>query len=458
MLSDLLQNQMAEKSRNQQRLGIIYFDLDGFKPVNDTLGHLAGDQVLCEIADRVRKALGPNDTVARLGGDEFTIVLDNPENAEVAVATARKISHLIRQPIIIENTKVCVTSSMGISLFPDHARQMEELLKGADAAMYKAKSAGKDQVCLFSRQTLELTDRMASLETSMSCPLYKQQLQLHYQPIVNTNTNEIESVEALIRWEHPTLGIIFPNEFIPIAEKSNHILDIGGWVLEKVCEQKRAWLDEGIEINIAINISARQFFETDFADQVAACLKKHTIPASSIELEITESTVMIDYQRCRETLHQLKAMGHTITVDDFGTGYSALARLAQLPVSRLKIDRMFIKDIDACGKMKSLVKSIINMAHELELQVISEGIEKKTQLQSILDMKSDFFQGFLISTAKAAIEISSLLSSNAQSEIERTTNDTENYAISESADSVETSSSGSAVDSLLMSLNMIKTP
>ena len=414
MLSDLLQHQISRKSENGQKLGIIYFDLDGFKPVNDTLGHLAGDHVLCEIANRVKSALGPNDTVARLGGDEFTIILDNPESADIALATARRISQIIRQPIVIEQNKVCVTSSMGISLFPEHARQMDKLLKGADAAMYKAKSAGKDQVCLFSQQALELTDRMAVVETSMASPGFKQQLQLHFQPIVTANTDRIESVEALIRWHHPALGTIAPSEFIPIAEKSNHILEIGTWVLEKACEQKRAWLDEGVDINIAINVSARQLFETDFAEKLSACLKHYAITASSIEIEITESAIMIDHQRCKDTLQQLKTMGHTITVDDFGTGYSALARLARLPVTRVKIDRMFIKDIDNCQKMRSLVRSIINMAHELDLQVVCEGIEKSSQLQSVLNMRSDFFQGFLISEPKASINILSLLSASSQ--------------------------------------------
>ena len=382
MFSDLLQTKIAEKSEKQDKLGVIYFDLDGFKPVNDTLGHQVGDQVLYEIATRVKNCLGPNDFVSRLGGDEFTIILDNPESAEAAIGTAQEIAYIIRQPIQINDTEVSVTSSMGISLYPDHAQSIEKLVKGADAAMYQAKKSGKNQVRLFSRQSLESTDRMANIETGMANPHFTEQLALHFQPIYNTNTLAIGSVEALIRWQHPTLGEILPNEFIPLAEKSNHILEIGEWVLEKACQQNRAWRSQGLNVVIAINVSARQLFERDFSEVVGQCLEKYGLHASDLEIEITESAVMIDHHRCRETLQQLKTMGHTITIDDFGTGYSALARLAQLPVSRLKIDRMFIKDIDNSKQVESVVTSIVNMAHELNLDVISEGIEQASQLES----------------------------------------------------------------------------
>ena len=412
MFSDLLQTKIAEKSETRGKLGVIYFDLDGFKPVNDTLGHQVGDRVLYETATRVRNCLGPNDFVARLGGDEFTIILDNPESAESAIGTAQEIAYIIRQPIQVDNTEVGVTSSMGISLYPDHAQTVEKLIKGADAAMYQAKSAGKDQVRLFSRQSLELTDRMAIIETSMSTPRFTEQLELYYQPIYTVETLSIQSVEALVRWEHPTLGKILPSEFIPLAEKSNHILEIGEWVLENACRQNRAWLDQGLEVAIAINVSARQLFEIDFSELVSRCIKNHGLDETALEMEITESAIMIDHHRCRETLHQLKAMGHTFTIDDFGTGYSALARLAQLPVSRLKIDRMFIKDIDTSNQMKSVVMSIINMAHELKLSVICEGIEEPSQLKSITRMNSDFAQGFMMSEPKTATEISATLRAN----------------------------------------------
>jgi len=410
MFSDQLQARIIEKSENRGKLAVIYFDLDGFKPVNDTLGHQVGDQVLVEVATRVRNCLGPDDFVARLGGDEFTVILDNPESAEAAMGTAEEIAYIIRQPIQINDTQVGVTSSMGISLFPDHARSIEKLLKGADAAMYEAKKSGKNQVRLLSRQSLESTDRMAVIETGMANPQFTQQLELLYQPIYNSY-QKIESVEALVRWRHPSLGVILPGEFIPLAEKSNHILEIGKWVLDKACRQNRIWLNQGLDVAVAINVSARQLFETDFSELVVHCLKKHGLHASALEIEITESAIMLDHQRCRETLQQLIAMGHIITIDDFGTGYSALARLAQLPVSRLKIDRMFIKEIDASEQVKSVVTSIINMAHELKLQVISEGIENSSQLNAVRNMKSDFMQGYLLSKPRLASEVSDALRS-----------------------------------------------
>lgn len=405
MFADQLQTRIIEKSETQGKLGIIYFDLDGFKPVNDTFGHQAGDQVLIEVANRVKNSLGPNDFVARLGGDEFTVILDNPESAEAAMGTAQELAYIIGQPINLNDTEVGVTSSMGISLYPDHARSTDNLIKGADAAMYQAKNTGKNQVCLLSQKTLESTDRVAILETGLAHPQFRQQLQLHYQPIYNTNSLTVQSVEALIRWNHPDLGQILPVEFIPLAEKSNHILEVGKWVIEKACWQSRQWRNDGLDVVIAINVSAYQLFETDFAEFVELCLKKHGLKASALEIEITESAIMIDHTRCRETLQLLIEKGHTITIDDFGTGYSALARLAQLPVSRLKIDRMFIKDMDDSEQVKSVVTSIINMAHELGLQVISEGIEKTSQFEAVKDMKSDFVQGYMMSMPKRASEL-----------------------------------------------------
>jgi len=406
MFADQLQARIIEKSETQGKLGIIYFDLDGFKPVNDTFGHQAGDQVLVEIANRVKNCLGPDDFVARLGGDEFTVILDNPDSAEAAMGTAQELAYIIGQPIKLNDTEVGVTSSMGISLYPDHARTIDNLIKGADAAMYQAKNTGKNQVCLLSQKTLESTDRVAVLETGLAHPLFAQQLQLHYQPIYNTHSLAVQSVEALIRWNHPDLGQVLPGEFVPLAEKSNHILEIGKWVIEKACWQSQKWLNEGLNVVVAINVSAYQLFEKDFAEFVALCLKNHGLNASALEIEITESAIMIDHKRCRKTLQQLIEKGHTITIDDFGTGYSALARLAQLPVSRLKIDRMFIKDMDDSEQVKSVITSIINMAHELGLQVISEGIEKTSQFEAVKDMKSDFVQGYMMSKPKRASELS----------------------------------------------------
>ncbi|MFK8079166.1 MAG: putative bifunctional diguanylate cyclase/phosphodiesterase [Granulosicoccus sp.] len=409
MFTDRLQSMILERTSEKAKIGIIYLDLDGFKPINDTLGHQTGDKVLCTIAGRLGKHLHSADTVARIGGDEFTVILDNPKSADDAIAQAKRIGDIIRQPIHTSEGTVSVSCSMGISLYPEHAQRTDELVKGADAAMYQAKNAGRDQVRLFCKESIESTCRLSQLETSLPFVIRDNQLELHFQPIYNTATLTIVSLEALLRWKHPILGLISPAEFIPLAEKSDCIIDIGKWVLHTACKQANAWRREGFEFPIAVNVSTRQLLESNFADQVSQTLKQFQLDARSLEIEITESAIMIDHHKNREPLLNLRNAGHIITIDDFGAGHSSLARLVHLPVSRLKIDRMFTCDIDRSEKMRSIIKSIISMAHGLGLRVVSEGIELASQLEFLDQANCDAVQGFMMSRAKLPEDITKLL-------------------------------------------------
>lgn len=415
VFTDRLQSLIAVRASTSERFGVLYFDLDGFKPINDTLGHHVGDAVLCEVADRVRLNLRPCDTIARIGGDEFTVILDQPDSAEEAILRAQRIADVIRAPIVVGDETVSVTSSMGLSLYPDHATKVNELVKGADAAMYQAKNAGRDQVRVFSRESVETSSRSSTIETSLPQALPNNQLQLFYQPIYSVDTSKVVSVEALLRWQHPTLGLISPADFIPLAEKTERIIAIGKWVLETACKQARAWHDMGLTQPIAINVSTRQLLEPGSADLVSDALMRYKLKAQALEIEITESALILDQHRCRMALQQLRNAGHIVTLDDFGTGHSSLARLVHLPVARLKVDRMFIKDIDHSSPMRSVIKSIVNMAHELGLSVVSEGVEKTSQLDYLAAIGCDAVQGYMMSMAKPGNEITELLQSDHRS-------------------------------------------
>ncbi len=413
LFRDNLQALISHRSQANGKVGIIYFDLDGFKPINDSLGHSAGDTVLKEVAARVTSLLRTGDSMARLGGDEFTVLMDNPAGTEDIVAYAESIARQIREPFEFGDSMASVSSSIGISLYPDHALKIDDLVKGADAAMYQAKKAGRDRVVMFTRESLEVSDRQSMLETSLVHAIRDDQLSLHYQPIYDIASLKVISVEALLRWQHPTLGAVAPSEFIPLAEKTDQIISIGQWVLDTACHQARAWNLMGIHVPIAINVSSRQLIRQDYAMRVRDTLARHELPPIAIEIEITETAIMIDHAQCRQSLQALKSKGHVLSIDDFGTGHSSLGRLAHLPVSRLKIDRMFIGEMESSVHMKPLIKSIIVMAHELGLQVVSEGIECQEQLEFLEQHHCDAIQGFMMSRAEPAESITALLAFDA---------------------------------------------
>lgn len=406
---------LINKRSNLGRIGLIYFDLDGFKPINDSFGHAAGDRVLKTVAQRVSGLLRSNDTISRLGGDEFTVIMDQPASAADAYSYARQIKAAINKPIELDDASINIGSSVGICLYPDHAINIDDLVKGADASMYRAKQAGRDKIMMYTDESLESASRLSTLESSLSSAIELSQLELHYQPIYDSKTLNVVSVEALLRWQHPTLGTISPCEFIPLAEKTNQIVNIGEWVLGQACKQARVWEQAGIGVPISINVSSKELNDPDFADSVRKTLEQHDVPENAIEIEITETSAIFDYEQCIKSLRQLRDNGMVITIDDFGTGYSSLGRLAQLPVSRLKIDRMFIEDITTCANVRSITRSLIKMAHELNLYVISEGIETHEQLELLVNNNSDAVQGFMMSQPKPSADITKLLLQHNQS-------------------------------------------
>lgn len=407
--SDELHEAISQCESEHQKLALLYFDLDGFKPVNDTLGHQTGDKVLCEIADRLQRHVNKNVSVARLGGDEFTLIIRNTVDSEEAVNYAKSLARLIKQPMVIDDNEIHVSCSIGVSVFPDHASTAKNLIKGADAAMYRAKKNGRGCVNLCSRESTAQASRKSIIETSLLRAIHEEQFELYFQPIYATNTLTIKSIEALLRWHHPELGLISPNEFIPLAEKSQHIAELGRWILDAACKQARRWQNEGFYTPIAINVSSGELMFADFTTAVAEALQRYQLPCDCLEFEITESAIMSDQQVCTDTLQKLRDCGHIISIDDFGTGHSSLARLAQLPVSRLKIDRTFIDGLDNNSQSQAIVKSIIVMAHELGLEVVSEGIEQASQLEFLADNECDAVQGFMMSRAKLPHAITKLL-------------------------------------------------
>lgn len=412
LFRDRLQTLIEHRTSSNEAIAVIYIDLDGFKPVNDSLGHAAGDNVLRAVSAKVQQALNAGDTIARLGGDEFAVIMDKPLCPESALEYAQKITAVIREPIDLDGTTVSISSSAGVSLFPEHAQNFDDLVKRADAAMYRAKQAGKDQVVLFTQQSYESIQRCSLLETSLPHAVSDNQLVLHYQPIYDTNSSEITALEALVRWQHPTLGTVLPSEFIPIAEKSDHVICIGDWVLDVACAQASIWNQLGFNVPVAINVSARQLMKKDFCEKLQSLLQRHSLVASAIELEITETAVLIDHAQIGCTLQQLSEAGHILSIDDFGTGNSSLSRLVNLPVSRFKIDQMFTQNLVNNAQMRSLVESIVHMAHQLELEVVAEGVENRAQAEILIASQCNAMQGFLYCRPEDESQITKRLQAN----------------------------------------------
>ena len=397
MFFDRLRSSMARCRRPEQKVAVLFFDLDGFKPINDSLGHAAGDQLLCEVANRVRARVSGADTVARLGGDEFTVVLEVSSGIESIRREAARIAAVLREPITLGENEVRVSSSIGISVYPEHGETAEELVLGADMAMYRSKEQGRDRVTMYSRELIERRSRLCALETTLPKALEEGQFELHYQPIYRTASLAMSHVEALTRWNHPTLGRVSPDEFIPVIERSGRMIDFGRWLLDEAASQAARWRARGIELPVAVNVSARQLADPDFAVVLARTLATHDLSADSLELELTESELMCDRSACSAMLREVRDTGVRIAIDDFGTGHSSLSRLIDLPIARLKIDRTFIGDLGRSRDADTLVRTIIGMAHQLCMEVVAEGVETQAQLDFLVRSGSDTVQGFLLS-------------------------------------------------------------
>lgn len=401
-----LQHILAGPHRQDARLALLFLDLDNFKFINDTFGHLLGDRLLHDVTHRLAGSLRETDLLCRLGGDEFAVILENIGGQRAAAETARRLLDTLAPPFELENQKIYVSTSIGISLFPDDGTDMQSLLKNADSAMYHAKEQGRNNFQFFSEELNRRTVRRMELETGLRRGLERGEFRLVYQPIVDLESWVVTGVEALIRWQSPK-GLIGPDEFIPVAEDSGLILPIGQWALRHACEQLMAWRAAGLTgLDIAVNLSGRQFRDAKLVEQIAAILADTGAPPHFLWLEITETTLMAE--ATLSTLDELTRLGLRFVVDDFGTGYSSLSYLKKLPIAKLKIDRGFIRDIPEDADDTAITEAILAMARSLRLETVAEGVETAEQMEFLRRHGCNAVQGFYIgrpAPAEAIVEI-----------------------------------------------------
>jgi diguanylate cyclase (GGDEF)-like protein/PAS domain S-box-containing protein len=404
LMQDRLSQACAQAHRNGLHVAVMHVDLDRFKVINETLGHYVGDALLKQAAERLKKNSREIDTVARVGGDEFTIVLPNVTTLPALSAFAEKILAELMRPFPSEGQDVFVSASIGISLYPDDAKGLDDLVKHADAAMARAKSTGRNNYQFFTRELNEAVQERLLMEGGLRTALKREEFRVVYQPKIDLGTREIVGAEALIRWSHPTLGVISPARFVPVAEDSGMVAQIGEWVLRAVCRQIRAWHDSGLSLPVAVNVSARQFQQADLAELVLSVLSETKVPAHLLEIELTESAVMQDAETSVVALERLKSFGVQISIDDFGTGYSSLSYLKRLPLDVLKIDQSFVRDISSDPNDAAIVRTIITLARSLGMKVIAEGVETEAQLAFLNAYGCQYAQGYIFGPPTSAEE------------------------------------------------------
>lgn len=409
-----LERAIEQVKQNKDHLfAVLFIDLDRFKVINDSLGHLVGDQLLITVARRLKASLRSNDMVARLGGDEFTILLEHIRNADDATLVAERVAHELASPIKSEGHELFVTASIGIALSSNGYEHADDILRDADTTMYRAKAQGRARHEIFNTEMHTQVVAIRELESELRHAIERQELELYYQPIVSLATGEIVSVEALLRWNHPRLGLVGPGEFVPLAEETGLISSIGEWVLRTACSQVKQWHAEGHpSLHMGVNVSIRQFYahnsQINLPDLVASILAEMELPAYLLDLEITESLPLAHNEVNSVVLRDLKRLGVNIVLDDFGIG-SSLIVLKQFPISALKVDQSFVKEIIANYSDAAIITSIINLAHNLGLKVIAEGIETEAQLAWLRARGCDEIQGYLFSRPLAAPELTNLL-------------------------------------------------
>ena len=410
LFKDRLKQAIALSRRNDQLQAVLLLNLDRFKTINDSLGYTAGDRLLQSVAQRLTSCVRESDTVARFGGDEFAILLTQIPRAQDAANVARAIKQTLDQTFLFEDQEIFVSSSIGISLYPHDGRDTAGLLKNAGAALDRAKVQGGNNFQFYTAGGTTRALKQLVLESNFRPGLERSEFIVQYQPQVDVRGFHLVGMEALVRWQHPSLGLLYPNEFVPLAEDNGLIIALGDWVMRTACAQNKSWQDAGLTpLTLSVNFSARQFQQPTFITDVARILKDTNLDPRWLELELTESSIMKDPEEAIEKLHELKLMGIKVAIDDFGTGYSSLNYLKRFPIDTLKIDKTFVSDVCKDPHDTAIVRAIINLGHALDLTVIAEGVETKEQLQYLSALGCDVVQGFLFSKALSAATFEELL-------------------------------------------------
>jgi diguanylate cyclase (GGDEF)-like protein/PAS domain S-box-containing protein len=405
-----LEQVIASARREQQRIGLLFIDLDRFKNINDSLGHQIGDKLLIEVAGRLKTCVRDSDIVARIGGDEFVVVLVGIKDNSHAAVVAENILQNVSRQYEVDGHAINTSPSIGISIYPDDGVIVDDLMKAADVAMYHAKEHGRSSYHYFNEAMLVTASERLRIERELRIAVHNNQLELHYQPQVRAGDGHIVAMEALVRWNHPQDGLIYPDQFIAIAEESGIIFDLGRWVIDAVCRQLVAWhaLGHG-DFKIALNLSARQLQSETLSDEIGAILKQYQLDGEHLEIEVTETAAMSDPAVAVAQLNALRAQGISIAIDDFGTGYSSLSYLKRLPINTLKLDRSFVRDIESDENDAEICSATVALAHNLGLKIVAEGVENEAQRDFLVKLNCDYLQGYFYSRPLPAGEITQLL-------------------------------------------------
>ena len=414
LLRDRMEQAKAQALRLHSRVALMFLDLDRFKKINDSLGHPTGDALLKAVVERLKGCVRESDTISRQGGDEFIILLNEVRDSDAVARVADKIQQRMNRPFAIGGHTLITSFSIGVAIFPDDGEDFDILLQKADTAMYHAKEAGRNSHRFFTEQmNLQVVEHM-NLETQLRQALENQEFVLHYQPQLDLQERTIIGVEALVRWNNPEKGLVPPAKFIPVAEESGLIVDIGAWVLREACRQARAWQDAGLPpFVVAVNLSAIQFKRLDLVNTVINALVLSDLDAQWLELELTESILLQDAEATLDTVHRLKALGLQLSVDDFGTGYSSLAYLKRFAVDKLKIDQSFVRDLVSDPDDAAIVRAIIQMAHSLKLRTIAEGVENKEVCNLLQLFRCDEVQGYWLARPMPADQLEAFVRAHA---------------------------------------------
>ena len=410
LFKDRLKQAIALSRRNDHMQAVLLLNLDRFKTINDSLGYTAGDRLLQSVAQRLTSCVRESDTVARFGGDEFAVLLTHIPRAQDAANVARAIKQALDQAFLFEDQEIFVSSSIGISMYPHDGRDTAGLLKTAGVALDRAKVQGGNNFHFYTAGGTTRALKQLVLESNIRSGLERSEFFVHYQPQVDIRGFQVVGMEALVRWRHPTFGVIYPGEFVSLAEESGLIIALGDFVMRTSCAQNKNWQDKGLQqMRMSVNFSARQFQQPTFIADVSHILKETNLDPRWLELELTESSIMKDPDEAIEKLHELKLMGISVAIDDFGTGYSSLNYLKRFPIDTLKIDRSFVSDVCKDPHDTAIVRAIINLGHALDLTVVAEGVETKEQLQYLSALECDVVQGFLFSKALSGRAFEELL-------------------------------------------------